>query len=352
MMFGGDPGIGRLFTDSIGGEITWVLPAALIALVAGFWCTRRAPRTDPSRSALLLWGGIMLISGLVFSFMKGIMHPYYTVAMAPAMAATLAIGAVELWSRREKRPARLALAAMLIATGVWSFFLLGRADGWLPWLRWVLLVASILVGLALLSTSTSTTSKRAMSARSATAVAIAAVVVGLVGPAAFTVATIGNSHQGGMRASGPERHDDNANEGEGGGWHREPQKPPSAQMVALLRATDGRWAAATVGSHTSAPLQLGSGMPIMAVGGFSGRDESPTFAAFQGYVRDGQIGYFIEEPDHHDDQGKGSRNEGNGGPGGWGRRQSESVKQIKAWVEKTHTPTVIDGAKVYDLRHG
>jgi len=81
--FGGAAGITRLFTGEIGLEVSWPLPAALVLLVAGLAVTLRAPRTDRLRAALLLWGGWTLITGLVFSFMSGTMHPYYTVALAP-----------------------------------------------------------------------------------------------------------------------------------------------------------------------------------------------------------------------------------------------------------------------------
>ena len=81
------PGIGRLFGPSMGAEASWLLPAALIGLVAGLWLTRRAARTDRVRAGLLLWGGWLLVTGAVFSFMDGTVHPYYTVALAPAVAA-------------------------------------------------------------------------------------------------------------------------------------------------------------------------------------------------------------------------------------------------------------------------
>ena len=60
----------------------------------------RAPRTDRLRASAILWGGWLLVTGLAISLGKGIIHTYYTIALAPAIAALVGIGAVELWKRR------------------------------------------------------------------------------------------------------------------------------------------------------------------------------------------------------------------------------------------------------------
>jgi 4-amino-4-deoxy-L-arabinose transferase-like glycosyltransferase len=98
--FGGSTGIGRMVNSAFGGQISWLLPAALIALVSGLWLTRRAPRTDRARAGLVLWGGWLLVTGLVFSFMSGTIHPYYAVALAPGLVGTLVVGGREVWRRR------------------------------------------------------------------------------------------------------------------------------------------------------------------------------------------------------------------------------------------------------------
>ena len=94
--FGGATGILRLFHSEFGGQISWLLPAALISLAAMAWVSRRAARTDRTRAAALLWGGWVLVTGLVFSFMGGIIHPYYMVALAPAIGALVGVGAIAL----------------------------------------------------------------------------------------------------------------------------------------------------------------------------------------------------------------------------------------------------------------
>ena len=103
--FSGQTGWLRMFDTEIGGQVSWLLPAALILLVAGLVLAGRAARTDRRRAGLLLWGGWLLVTGLIFSFMSGIFHAYYTVALAPAVGALVGIGTVLLW--RERR----ALAA-------------------------------------------------------------------------------------------------------------------------------------------------------------------------------------------------------------------------------------------------
>ncbi|MGG8409827.1 glycosyltransferase family 39 protein, partial [Streptomyces sp. 12297] len=144
----GETGIGRLFSDNIGGQIAWLLPAALVLLAAGLVVTWRARRATDSlesmaRAAFLAWGGALLITLAVFSFMQGIFHEYYTVALAPYAAALVGMGAVVLWEERGTRLAAAALAGTVALTAWWSYVLLGRADGYLPWLRWLVLAAGL-----------------------------------------------------------------------------------------------------------------------------------------------------------------------------------------------------------------
>ncbi len=96
----GATGLFRMFSSSVGDQISWLIPSALILLVAGLWLRGRRPRTDLRRAAYLVWGGWLVVTILVFSFMAGIFHEYYTVALAPAIGALVGMGAVEAWQRR------------------------------------------------------------------------------------------------------------------------------------------------------------------------------------------------------------------------------------------------------------
>jgi 4-amino-4-deoxy-L-arabinose transferase-like glycosyltransferase len=89
-----------MFDASVGGQVSWLIPTALILLVVGLVLRGRCPRTDLRRAAYLVWGGWLVVTMLVFSLMAGIFHEYYTVALAPAIGALVGMGAVEAWERR------------------------------------------------------------------------------------------------------------------------------------------------------------------------------------------------------------------------------------------------------------
>ena len=327
LFFGGDPGIGRLFGPSMGVEASWLLPAALIGLVAGLWLSWRATRTDRVRAGLLLWGGWLLVTGAVFSFMAGTVHPYYNVALAPAVAALVGISVAQLVQRRASLVPRLVLAGMLAVTGVWSFLLLNRTPEWWPVVRWVVLVGSIVVALLL--------AVRAHRLGRATAVvAIAAALVGLGGPAAFSIYNAATVHSGPGTMSGPQKAD-----GFGfGGGPRGPGGPgrggDNAQVEALLNGVDNRWAAAGIGSMSVSDLELKTGASLMAIGGFTGGDPSPTLTQFQQYVADGQVRYFLADS-------------GRGGPPG---HRTGTASEITTWVDQNFTKMDVGGTTVYDLQ--
>lgn len=194
--FGGETGLGRLFSGAMATEISWLLPVALIGLVAGLWLSGRAPRTDRLRAAMILWGGWLLGTGLVFSYMSGIIHPYYTVALAPGVAAVAAVAVTQLWRRRGHVAARITSALLSAVTGAWSFVLLNRTPDWLPWLRWTVVATTAIAVVALLFGAH-------RSRRIAVVIAATALVAGLAGSTAYAVETVTHAHSGGIPASGP-----------------------------------------------------------------------------------------------------------------------------------------------------
>ncbi|MBV8235158.1 MAG: glycosyltransferase family 39 protein, partial [Acidimicrobiia bacterium] len=148
--FGGAPGWLRMFNGELGGQIAWLLPLAVVGLSAGLWLTRRARRTDRGRAGWLLWGGWALISVVVFSNAQGIFHPYYTVALAPAVAALAGAGGVALWHLGRRYPwAGWMLPATVLATAALAVALLARTPSYVPWLYPLVVVGALLGGAGL-----------------------------------------------------------------------------------------------------------------------------------------------------------------------------------------------------------
>jgi 4-amino-4-deoxy-L-arabinose transferase-like glycosyltransferase len=365
----GSTGIGRMFGSEMGTQISWLLPAALIFLVAALWLGRRAPRTDVRRAAVLGWGSWLLVTGVVFSFAQGIIHPYYTVALAPAIGALVGIGATWAWKRRELLASRLALASATGVSALWAYHLLEQTPTWLPWLRYLVLGAGLgaAAALAVLPLLQRTLGRVAPLA------AALAVVALLAAPAAYSLQTASTPHTGALPTAGPAGSSTQGGRGGfggprggfggggrfggragfGGGFAppaggsrfggRGPggggggfgglldASTPSSALVALLEQDASRytWVAAAVRANSAAGVQLAVGEPVMAIGGFNGTDPAPTLAQFQQDVAAGKIHYFIG---------------GGQGPGG-----TAGSGSIASWVAAHFAPQTVGGTTVYDL---
>ncbi|MEO7268621.1 MAG: glycosyltransferase family 39 protein [Knoellia sp.] len=372
----GTTGLGRMFSSSIGGQISWLIPSAFILLAAGLWLRGRAPRSDIRRAGYIVWGGWLVVTILTFSLMAGIFHEYYTVALAPAVAALVGMGCAEAWERRSSWLGVGTLAAATAAAAIWSVVLLSRTTAYGEWLRVSVLALGITAAVGFLVLDR--LHRRAMPAVIATAL-----IAALAGPTAYSLTTVNTSYTGSIITAGPST---GGRGGPGGGGMPGGGMPgggmpgggttqggmgmpggqtggtaptggggmgglldastPSTEVVAALSegASNYRWVAAAVGSQNAAGLQLGSGLPVMAIGGFNGSDPSPTLAQFQDYVDQGLIHFFLASGA----SGNGGGGGGGGGVGGSGSG-SGTASEISAWVQANFTAVTIDGTTFYDL---
>ncbi|WP_406814388.1 glycosyltransferase family 39 protein [Mycobacterium sp. M23085] len=334
----GDVGWARLFGAQMGTHIAWLLPAAAIAIVAGLCITWRTPRTDPTRAALLLWGLWLFVTAGVFSYAGGILHPYYTVALAPALAGGGTIGTVLLWRRRSDLRAAATLASMVAITGALGYELLQQDLSFQHWLT------TFLVGGAIACTP-SLTVIRQLPKWAGGVVASAALAVALAGPTAYTLATAATPHCGAIPSVGPAVGPNHPLEpgprlppvGRSVmGFLVAPQPDPALRATLRVRADAFTWAAAVVGSNSAAGYQLAAEVPVMAIGGFNGTDPTPTLDQFKTYVAQARIHWFIDsyipKPLSGDVSGR-----------------SDEATQIAQWVDGNFLPQNISGVTVYDL---
>jgi 4-amino-4-deoxy-L-arabinose transferase-like glycosyltransferase len=354
--FSGQPGVLRLFNNLMGGQASWLIPAALLALVLGLWSTRGTRLTDRTRAAMLLWGGWLVGSGLVFSLASGIIHPYYTVALAPAVAALVAIGTRELWQDRERIASRLLLALGALVTSGWAWVMLDRTPRWEPWLRVAILTS---VAIAVIGLLAQPTLRRL--GRWPTQVIVALLGFACVSaPIAYTIETITSPQTGALVSAGPSSGQGFG--GPGGNFGGGSQTSASSALVKPLEQDSGkyRWAAAVSGSETAASLELATGgIPVMAIGGFNGQGGNISLARFKQDVARAEIHYYVagNAGGRGPFAGTSGRPAGipgggrglfaGGGPGG----MSSSSSAIQTWVKTHFKSELIGGQTVYDLTH-
>ena len=392
------PGVGqesilRMFTGVSGGMVSWLIPAALVltvfAIVVLALRARRArsaasegtPTPDAAGvrtavAALAAFAGWLVITALVFSLMEGIYHDYYTVALAPAIGATVALAGAIVWAHRDRFVARLGLAVAALATGLWAFVLLRQAGGAYTVLGWVVEIVSIAAAVAMLYVDS-------LGRRTAAALLAVALGAGIAGPAAYSLNTAATPHSGSIVTAGPVsgmggmggpgRMGGDGMRGPRGNGGQPPAMPGtstntgtssstststgssstaggpgqgggmggllngasvSSEMTALLQAnvSDYTWAAAAIGSQNAASYQLASGEAVMAIGGFNGSDPAPTLAEFQQLVAQGKIHYFL-----------------GGELGGQQNGGSEAASEIATWVAENYTAQTVGNTTVYDL---
>ena len=320
-MLGERTGLHRLFTGEMSIEISWLIPVALFVVVFGMYLAARRALSRGELCALLLWGTWLVMTGVVFSFMGGIVHPYYTVALAPAIAALVGIGAVWAWRRRSSWDGRCALAAMIVLAALSSANLLKYSAFGPAWLRWLIVSLAAVSALGVLWP------------RPPVVALVAGCLAGLAGTTTVSIATAATPHQGTIpNAIRPSKVT--------GTWMND--EGTNSDLAKLLAATRTPWSAATNGSLSAAALEITSGTSVMADGGWGG-DPVPTLQQFIDDVHAGKISYYVEAgrgPNSPAVHGEVIRST---------RHTAAHTREIADWVAAHYPGTMIGGSTVYRL---
>jgi len=355
----------KLFGSRFGPEIGWLIPLALLALVLGLGWRRRAPRTDPVRGGLVMWGVWLLTFGVIYSEMSIIPHTAYVAALAPPIAALSAAGIVTFWRLYRSGDRRgwvlpLAVAAEL----AWAAYLWRSYRGFLPWALWVAIVAGA-AAIAVLVTAR--LSKRTRG-RLVMAGLVAGVAAMLAAPAAWASSVLdaryagssldaGAGPAGGMGGGrGPGRADGRSlaalaalAEHYGitlpdGGRFRVPPGTAApgglpgtstALTAAQQRVYDyvsahrggGGYLMAVQSWSSAAPYILTTGQEVLAMGGFSGSVPEPTLTHAQQLISSGQLRFFM----------LGGSGFGPGMAQGMAMGAGSDAQAIAGWVETSCT---------------
>jgi 4-amino-4-deoxy-L-arabinose transferase-like glycosyltransferase len=298
----------------------------------------------------VLFGLWAVVHVVVFSTAKGTFHPYYTSALAPAVAALSGVGVIMMaqWAMRSWAGAAV-LAATIAGTAWLAVDLLDRTADFQPWLRTAIPVAAAVAVVAIAAV-------RAGGRRLVAVAAITGAFALGAAPASYAVANLGHALNGNNVLAGPSNVGSGGGgfggggPGGGGGAMRGGTPPggsapgasgtssssgssttrPSgggamvgsavdATLVSYLEQHQGaaKYLVAVTGSQQSAPIILQTGKAVVTIGGFTGSDNAPTVSRLAEMVNNGELKYVLL-----------SSTGSGGGPGG-----GSSSSAISAWVQ-------------------
>jgi 4-amino-4-deoxy-L-arabinose transferase-like glycosyltransferase len=309
--FGGEPGVLRFAGPSLAGQITWLVPLALVAVVAAVRF-RWPASASPAGIAVFLWAGWLVTHWVVFSWASGIFHEYYTTVMGPALAALVGIGVASLWRQWFHGGSRgFLLPVALILTAAWQVYIIladygpaapepgkeldlaHRAMEEMSQRPWLLptVLAGALVAVAGMFGLRWFTRYRWLSvcAKVTAAIGVAAL---LVGPASWSLATLGQPGNAVMPVA-PEPRVSSNRPGRGPGMFGPPGMAPGSdsKLIDFLRANrrNERFLVIGPSAMAVAPIIIATGEPAASLGGFMGRDPVVTKDEFVRMVEEGQV---------------------------------------------------------------
>lgn len=354
--FGGHPGWGRLFNYQVSGQIAWLLPAAILAIVVAFISQRH-------RRLVIFLTGWFVIFFAMFSQVGGI-HQFYVSSLALPIAGLIALAYADIHAR-----GRDWLFAIIIgATAIWAMYLTAKYSGYMDKAAIVqVVIAVIAVGVLYMHFSRA---KQLM-------LPVALVLALTLTPAVWAIDTqnypssinpiagpqsaiggMGGNNFGGRPPQfaggrnfnnrfGNGVYDNNRpnfdprgyaqfggqpggfNDGQpGGGFNGGApggvgQQDNSALITYLKKNRGGaKFLLVVFGGMNASPFILLTQDNIMPVGGFDGQDPTPTLSKFKELVAKGDIKYVLAG---------GAQNRGGPGQG------SASSNSILQWVQNTCT---------------
>jgi hypothetical protein len=278
--------------------------------------------------------------------MSGIIHSYYAVALAPAVAALVGAGLVDLWgARRQVWFGGLAVGLVCLGSAWFGSTLLDRTPSFYPGLG---MVAILLAGVALLvlvAASLPWLAGNVAVKRVAIGAAALGICATLLAPAAYALDTIGTAYGGGDPHPGPGTSSGLGSGGVGpGGAGGQNGGLPAGSPVGLVGDGGGlggnssdtalldylvanrgtaSWIVAINSAQDAGSIELATGLPVMAMGGFTGSDPTPTLDELKSDIASGKLRFVLT--------GGG----GSGGFGGPGGSSGSGASSISAWVTST-----------------
>jgi 4-amino-4-deoxy-L-arabinose transferase-like glycosyltransferase len=289
----GNPGPLRLFTEPLGSQIVWLLPLAILGMIALAWQRRPRLQIDRQQQSLLFWGMWLLTMGIFFS-VAGFFHQYYMTEMAPAIAALFGIGLVVMW-QDYRRPGWRGwlLPFALIVTAAEQIYILNSYPTWSQVLVPIIAVLCIIAAVMLIGARIAPRIKvKAPGTRFLVPALCAGILALLLAPTVWAAIPVTQGTQADLLLAGPTQTGDGGGNFAGG---RGGNTNTDTALIRYLEANQGttKFLVAVPSSMTADSIILATNKPVMSLGGFSGSDPILTTSQLATLVKNGTVRFFL-----------------------------------------------------------
>lgn len=282
----GTAGVTRIFQTSLGRQVSWLLPFAIIGILSSFvyYIDRKRHwyQMSDQQKEIIYWVG-WLVPVFAFFSVASFFHPYYMIMLAPPIAALFGIGAYTAYkqfkeSSLKKWTTYLLPLAFLSTIALQAYYVYA----YYPWLTWILIGGSILLSILGFGLRSKKNFKP---------VGIVALILLLVSPGWWSLTPTLASESAQIPTAGP----DLLTQGSGGGSAGSMDQSISTSMLNYLLKHQGnaKYLYATSDTGSAAPVIIKTGKAVMAIGGFNGTDPSITLKEFKKLVAKGEVKYYL-----------------------------------------------------------
>jgi len=278
----GPPAPWRLFNEKLAGQVSWLLPVALVGLLLS---TRQVRHTLDSRrrQSLLLWSA-WLIPQLIYFSISIFYHTYYLATLAPAIAALTGIGAEALWSMWQSAGWRRGwIGVALLGCGIVQALILSAYPAWGRWLIPTVLGLCLAVTVLL---ALSWRFERGASLRFARVAFVGGILALHIAPTVWAIIPVVTCTNMTLPVAGPQPAPC---------WPFAIRPFLDRDLVAYLEQhrQGARFMAATYSLGIAELGILETGEPFMTLGGYRGCDPILTVDEFAQLVAEGNVRFFL-----------------------------------------------------------
>ena len=292
----GLPGPFRLFNHQMGGQISWLLPFALIGLAFAIYQIRRNGLPERSRMKVLFWGCWLIPQIIFFSIAQGT-HRYYLVMMAPGIAALVGISysiLVDWWSTSAGKSRYLLPGAIILTIGV-QCFIIAEYNEWRSWMLPTVIGVGI-IATFLLGWKAET--RKVQVDRGNYVGVIIGISSILIAPFFWSLTPVlYGSGNAAFPFAGPDlnpqsRQSDVQGVANFTGWFGSTDTSKLENFLMPHRRGE-KYIVAVPNAHLASPIILNTGQPVMTYGGFMGSEKILNGEKLEELVASGQVRYIM-----------------------------------------------------------